>query len=311
MRPAPNGADRPFANSPGWDVSDPAVVLPEYQTGGKADYALLASEGKPSVVIEAKHLDEPLASHRMQMVNYANVSGIPYAGLTDGNHWEVYKVFDQAPIEERLILNLSINSSTPAHEAALKLLLLWRPNLSTGQPVVANPPVLVTTSDLLPGDLIPPAPAPNPGPTGNWISLSVVDAGKGNSPPTEIRFSGREPQSVNFWWQVLVEVADELASNGMLKAADCPIAGWASLAPRTPRTNATRQYQVGSTSTLTGGQTTLLNTAVGYSRTLMLTQPLLHCASNKLYGTLAFAPCYPVPCIATNPSAPIRRNLPQ
>jgi hypothetical protein len=91
--------------------------------------------------------------------------------------------------------------------------------------VVANPPVLVTTSDLLPGDLIPPAPAPNPGPTGNWISLSVVDAGKGNSPPTEIRFSGREPQSVNFWWQVLVEVADELASNGMLKAADCPIAG--------------------------------------------------------------------------------------
>ena len=215
----------PLLTALGWDVSDPAVVLPEYQTGGKADYALLASEGKPSVVIEAKHLDEPLASHRMQMVNYANVSGIPYAGLTDGNHWEVYKVFDQAPIEERLILNLSINSSTPAHEAALKLLLLWRPNLSTGQPVVANPPVLVTTSDLLPGDLIPPAPAPNPGPTGNWISLSVVDAGKGNSPPTEIRFSGREPQSVNFWWQVLVEVADELASNGMLKAADCPIAG--------------------------------------------------------------------------------------
>ena len=76
----------------------------------------------------------------MQMLNYANISGIPHAGLTDGNHWEMYTVFDQAPIEQRRILDVSI-ASTPAHEAALKLLLLWRPNLASAQPVAANAPV--------------------------------------------------------------------------------------------------------------------------------------------------------------------------
>ena len=77
-------------------------------------------------MVEAKKLDESLASHRMQMLNYANAAGIPHAGLTDGNHWEMYTVFDQAPIEQRRILDVSI-ANTPAHETALKLLLLWRP----------------------------------------------------------------------------------------------------------------------------------------------------------------------------------------
>ena len=75
----------PLLRALGWDTEDPALVLPEYESSGRADYALLGGAGKPSAVIEAKRLGESLANHRGQMVNYANMSGIPYAGLTDGN----------------------------------------------------------------------------------------------------------------------------------------------------------------------------------------------------------------------------------
>ena len=61
-------------------------------SGAWADYALLDADGKPVAIMEAKKLNEPLAAHRLQMVNYANLSGVPYAGLTDGNRWELYRV---------------------------------------------------------------------------------------------------------------------------------------------------------------------------------------------------------------------------
>ena len=143
----------PLLRALGWDTEDPALVLPEYESGrGKpgerADYALMG-EGKPKAVIEAKKLGESLANHRGQMVNYANMSGIPYAGLTDGNHWEFYKVFDAKPIEERRLLQVSI-SNDAAHECALKLLLLWHPNLASGQPVQPIDPVLADSTELQP-----------------------------------------------------------------------------------------------------------------------------------------------------------------
>ena len=123
----------PLLRALGWDVSDPSVVTPEYKvSGGWADYALLRPDGKPAATLEAKKLGETLASHRMQMLNYANMSGIEYAGLTDGNHWELYRVFQPGPLEERRILDVSI-ADDPAYASALKLLLLWRPNLASGQ----------------------------------------------------------------------------------------------------------------------------------------------------------------------------------
>lgn len=91
-------------------------------------------------VVEAKKLGEPLKAHQMQMLNYANAAGIAYAGLTDGNHWELYDVFRQAPLENRRILEVVI-ADAPVYESALKLLLLLHPNLVSGpQPVPARPP---------------------------------------------------------------------------------------------------------------------------------------------------------------------------
>ena len=117
-------------------------------SGRKADYALLGDNGSPSATVEAKKLGEPLSLHRMQMLNYSNASGVEYAGLTDGDLWELYEVFKRGQLEERRILDVSI-ANTPTYEAALKLLLLWRPNLASGRPVTANAPVLVPFPESL------------------------------------------------------------------------------------------------------------------------------------------------------------------
>ena len=148
----------------GWDVSDPGIVIPEFNVGGKrADYALLGANGKPTVVLEAKSLGTSLSSNeQMQMLNYANVDGVPFAGLTDGNQWKLYDVFDRKPLSERCILDFSISQdATP--QIALQLLLLWRANMESGSPQPAQEPILDVT----------PMPSPEPKPLiidpGRWL----------------------------------------------------------------------------------------------------------------------------------------------
>ena len=132
----------PLLTALGWDTSDPSLVIPEYQvSSGKADYGLRNAGPTPAAFIEAKRLDESLEFHREQMTRYSNMAGVKYAGLTNGDRWELYDVFTPASLDERRILNISILSD-PIHESALKMLLLWRPNLQSGSIVLANEPVL-------------------------------------------------------------------------------------------------------------------------------------------------------------------------
>ena len=181
----------PLLRALGWDTEDPALVLPEYESSGRADYALLGGAGKPSAIIEAKRLGESLANHRGQMVNYANMSGIPYAGLTDGNIWEFYDVFDRKPLEERRLLHVSI-ANDAAHECALKLLLLWRANLASGQPIQPSTPVLADSAELQPPPS-PPAPSSSkpvsPPSSEGWIALTEFDTTAGAQAPEAIRFA--------------------------------------------------------------------------------------------------------------------------
>ena len=65
-----------------------------------------------------------------------------YAGLTDGDQWVFYRVFDQKPLPERVVLEVSI-ANEDSSKAALKLLLLWRPNLASGQPIEPSKPITV------------------------------------------------------------------------------------------------------------------------------------------------------------------------
>ncbi len=175
--------------------------------------------------MEAKKLGEPLASHRMQMLNYANASGIDFAALTDGDHWELYDVFRRGTLEERRILDVSI-ARDPVHEVALKLLLLWRANLTSGEPVQAGRPIA------------PEVPAPNTK-TGedekrtaprsespDWVPLFDYEktghSGSGRK-PTAIRFWDGSVRSVGSWVQVLTVTVEKLYSEKMLTEGDTPV----------------------------------------------------------------------------------------
>ena len=66
------------------------------------------------------------------MLTYANMSGVKYAGLTNGDRWELYEVFKEAPLHERRIVDVSLLHE-PAIDCAVQLLPLKWPSLETGQ----------------------------------------------------------------------------------------------------------------------------------------------------------------------------------
>ena len=198
----------PLMHALGWDVSDPGVVTPEYKVSdGWADYALLRPDGQPAATVEAKKLGETLAAHRMQMLNYANAAGIDYAGLTDGNHWELYDVFKRSQLEEKRILKVSITND-PAHESALKLLLLWRPNLESGHPVAACASI----------EARPPMPPPP-----DWFALSEYSPPAGTQCPAAIRFWDGSERTLSHWNEILALTVEKLYTEGLLTVGDAPI----------------------------------------------------------------------------------------
>lgn len=229
----------------GWDTADPALVIPEYRVDvGWADYALQGAGNKPTAVIEAKRLGAIVENHLEQAVGYCIQQGIAYAGVTDGSHWQLYRTFEPVPLADKLVLDVSI-ANTPAHEAALKLLLLWRPNLTSGQPVAANAPLFAmqpTTILSQEGNLKPPLePAPT---SGDWISLTKVEAKSGER-PNAVRFPDREAYAVQYWSQVLENVTEWLVTRERLNGEDCPIPGlrFINSTPAGPKGGRYKQYK--------------------------------------------------------------------
>ncbi len=218
----------PLLHALGWDVSDPGVVMPEHKmSGGLADYALLRPDGKPAATVEAKKLGGALASHRMQMLNYANASGVDYAALTDGNHWELYSVFERGQLDERRILEVSI-VDTPVHECALKLLLLWRINLASDRPTHVSARILGEAQRPPPtparptpaGDDVPPPPRPaSPG----WVALPEYNPPRHTPCPAAIRFWDGRERPLKFWYEILTGAVEKLYSEGRLTVDHVPV----------------------------------------------------------------------------------------
>ena len=208
----------PLLRMLGWDVADPGLVMPEYNVSGRrADYALLGPDVRLVATIEAKKLGESLAAHRMQMLNHSNASGVDYAGLTDGDRWELYEVFKKGQLEDRRILDVSI-SGMAAHEFALKILLLWRPNLEWGRPVTANVPLFGVGAPVV-GEVQPEAPLAS----GSWVSLADYDPSGGADAPSHIRFPGDEEVEIRGWSGALISAAEWLVATGRLTAANVPV----------------------------------------------------------------------------------------
>lgn len=203
----------PLLSALGWDTADPGLVTPEYDVGGgRADYALWGQDRSPIAFLEAKRLDEPLESPRNQeqVFLYALKRQVKYAGLTNGNEWilDNLAVFDG----ERRILQVSI-ADTPAQQCALKLLLLWRPNLASGQPVKANEPVLVAE--------------PQPDPTldlgDGWKSLADMQGVSGQQVPSAISLPDGKVMDLKIWKDILLGVAEYLVRTGKLTERNCPV----------------------------------------------------------------------------------------
>ena len=217
----------PLLRALGWDTADPALVRPEYVVNGRrADYALMNAQGEVVVFLEAKNLGEQLANHRSQVVAYASELGIRFPALTNGNEWEVYDNSQLVPIEQRRVLNVSIANADSA-KCALQFLLLWRPNLASGQPIEAKEPILGTEPPApviaTPGETT--APTGLGAPDSGWITLREVNTepDKNRPRPSVIRFPNREERRITIWLDFLREVTEWLIRDGALTPEKVPI----------------------------------------------------------------------------------------
>ena len=221
----------------GWDTADPALVRPEYVVSGRrADYALLDAQGDVVVFLEAKNLGEQLANHRSQVVAYASELGIRFPALTNGNEWEVYDNSQLVPIEQRRVLNVSIANADSA-KCALQFLLLWRPNLASGQPIEANEPIVGTEPTTVSAQIAEPhlasattvtpaQPAVQPVPSApgsGWITLGGFSAQKGGKCPPRVRFTNGEERDIRSWRGLITEVAEWLIRDGALTPDTYPV----------------------------------------------------------------------------------------
>ena len=215
----------PMLSALGWDVSNPALVQIEPRTtNGWADYALLGSNGRPVIFVEAKKLADR-DSHVQQAVGYAvseNMGGanVPYCACTNGDNWEVFDVFSQKPV-----LKVSI-STEDAAKCALQFLGLWRRSLTDGQFAAAVEPL--TEMEYAPPT--PPSPDPPPIPrmpplpsNSEWTPLTEEFETLGHPAPSQIRLPDGGTKAINAWRSVVVETVLWLHQAGVLTRESCPI----------------------------------------------------------------------------------------
>ena len=214
----------PLLTALGWDSSDPGLVMAEYYLRGKsADYALLADAENAICIIEAKRLGEKLSAHQEQMVNYALMDGVPYAGLTDGDNWELYKFESGKSLEECRNLSISI-SRDPSSKCALQLLLLWRSNVVSGDPVPGRQPIMELGQESQADEMVDDGrDGLKPEDDGSWVSLKDFSATSGTLAPPIIRFPSGEERRVKNWRNLYVEMAEWLVREGALTVEKCPV----------------------------------------------------------------------------------------
>ena len=219
----------PLLRELGWDVSDPEAVQLEYRVGQQwADYALM-SDGQPVAVIEAKRLGRGLEDDEiMQVLNYANRDGIDYMIVTDGDHWEMYEVFQRGTLEERLLMKFQLSQQLP-HKNVLQVLGMWKPNLvSDSTPSKPTEPIVV-----------PPKPAPDQpsseptekqprqlptdSPKDQWYSLASERRYPQFTKPIQLKIGADIEKSVTSWKTVVHEVIAWLIDTEKLTDNHFPI----------------------------------------------------------------------------------------
>jgi len=116
----------PVLRALGWDVEDVEEVKREYKlrkSEKPVDYALLVG-GKAHLLIEAKMLRRDLEDPRWteQVLNYANVAGVEWCVLTDGNEYRLLNVHAQVEVGEKLFRKCRVDEEGDACLETLGLL---------------------------------------------------------------------------------------------------------------------------------------------------------------------------------------------
>lgn len=214
----------PLLRALDWDTEDPSVVLPEYAAGGGlADYALLNSEGKPAILVEAKKLHNPLNKAAEQGIHYTLNQGFEFFVVTDGQTWELYQTHKPVPLPEKRILSFDLGKSTA--EACRSALAIWRPAVLDGSLQPAQGLNLnERRQSPVDGGAVLPHPPP---PSGDGymplpIAIEKLKSGGCHS-IRRVRLPDNTAVEVRYWWEVLKEVIQWLARNGRLKENMCPI----------------------------------------------------------------------------------------
>ena len=220
----------PMLRALGWDVGDPNSVELEYGIKRKwADYALMGS-GRPIAVVEAKSLGTPLNDdEKMQALNYANMDGIDYMAVTNGDHWQMFDVFKRGQFDDRILMEFQLTRDEP-YVCALQALGLWRPNLASGEPQEAATPVMIEKPAHDETSTNQPEPA-SPEPSSNkeqnqdyWVPLESLEI-KTRKPPanTKIKLPDSSTKPIEDWIKIWVSVASYLIETGKISKNDCPV----------------------------------------------------------------------------------------
>ena len=141
------------------------------------------------------------------MLKYAIAEGLPYAGLTNGDCWELYDVFKRVPLTEKRIINISIQNDS-VHPCALNLLSFWRPNLSSDKITKAHPPIIRP-------DPPPPTPAPP------WESLAEHKLNSKNR-TCMVRFWDGSEIEMSYIKDLPRKIVEILYNQGNLSKNDLP-----------------------------------------------------------------------------------------
>ena len=220
----------PLLRELGWNTEDPALVIPEHQTGGgSADYALL-NNGSPVMMVEAKKLGTPFGDSVLsQGVNYCLMQGTNYFSVTDGQRWEVYETLKPGRIDEKRVVDFDLKDSSPA-EVCLKALALWRPSVQSGYGVPGTPPLVGDIGTG--GNVQTPDPSVRPTPAvvgkvdgdaNSWVPITDLEIDGGQPAPVEMMFPDGSSVPIRYWGHVMVEPVRWLIDNRSLTHDSLPI----------------------------------------------------------------------------------------
>jgi Restriction Enzyme Adenine Methylase Associated/Type I restriction enzyme R protein N terminus (HSDR_N) len=103
----------PTLKSLGWDTEGIGEIKNEYRHkpgDNPVDYALLC-DGRPILLIEAKALNISLNDRKFssQLLAYANLSGVEWCCLTNGDEWRIYNSHALGEVEEKEFRRITIS----------------------------------------------------------------------------------------------------------------------------------------------------------------------------------------------------------